>query len=94
MISTVEAMGVVIEQQKKTSEMLMEMVRQMTDNDTYQPKKGILEGNVGHTDPRVVGSYVQEVTTRYGDVTNVCVKEMLDTMSDDDETLSPGVLPR
>ena len=62
MISTVEAMGAVIEQQKKTSEMLMEMVRQMTDNDTHQTKEGILD-------------YVQE-GTRYGDVTNACVKEM------------------
>jgi hypothetical protein len=73
MISMVEAMGTVIEQQKKTSEMMMEMVRQMTDNDTSQTNK---EGILG---------YVQE-DARYGDVTDASVEEMLDTMSDDDET--------
>lgn len=80
MISTVEAMGAVIEQQKKTSEMLMEMVRQMTNNDTTQTKEGTLD-------------YVQE-GTRHGDGTDTSVEEMLATMSDDDGTDVSGGLSR
>jgi hypothetical protein len=74
-MSTVEAMRVLVEQQAKISEMMMEMVRQMKDNDALRSeetrKREVVsqEGHVGHTD--------------------AWVKEMLDAMSEDEETLSP-----
>jgi hypothetical protein len=54
-MSTVEAMRVLVEQQAKTSAMMMEMVRQMKDNDARKfeetQKREVVspEGNVGHT---------------------------------------------